>query len=138
MQSGQLPGGSQRQAYNWAGVGQVDGSVQASAAPELTDENTQRSERSLSGICATASSSTPSGASGWACAASQLGTPSSVRTDNGRPTRYEQSFATPWLGATWQFSPETMAYASWGQGVETDVAPNTPPAIPTRVSRCLR
>ncbi|TDM06752.1 MAG: hypothetical protein C4K60_19900 [Ideonella sp. MAG2] len=51
---------------------------------------------------------------------------SSVRTDGSRAIRYEQSFATPWLAATWQFSPETMAYASWGQGVETDVTPNRP------------
>lgn len=47
----------------------------------------------------------------------------SVRTDGTRATDYAQNVTTPWLAATWQFNPIHMAYASWGQGVESEVAP---------------
>ena len=47
----------------------------------------------------------------------------SVRTDGTRATDYAQNVTTPWLAATWQFNPTHMAYASWGQGVESEVAP---------------
>lgn len=47
----------------------------------------------------------------------------SVRTDATRATDYAQNVTTPWLAATWQFNPTHMAYASWGQGVESEVAP---------------
>lgn len=50
----------------------------------------------------------------------------SVRTDGSRATAYTQNVSTPWLAATWQFDPARMAYASWGQGVESEVAPGRP------------
>ncbi|MEY4979100.1 MAG: hypothetical protein RLZZ352_1370 [Pseudomonadota bacterium] len=50
----------------------------------------------------------------------------SVRTDGSRATHYEQSVTTPWLAASWQINPAQMAYASWGEGVESEVAPGRP------------
>lgn len=50
----------------------------------------------------------------------------SVRTDASRATDYAQNVTTPWLAATWQLNPTQMAYASWGQGVESEVAPSRP------------
>lgn len=47
----------------------------------------------------------------------------SVRTDGSRATAYGQGFTTPWLALAWQHTAHTMAYASWGQGVESFVAP---------------
>lgn len=47
----------------------------------------------------------------------------SVRTDGTRATTYTQNVTTPWLAATWQLNAAQMAYASWGQGVESEVAP---------------
>jgi iron complex outermembrane receptor protein len=47
----------------------------------------------------------------------------SVRTDGSRATSYQQSFTTPWLAIAWQATPQTLAYASAGQGVESFVAP---------------
>lgn len=47
----------------------------------------------------------------------------SVRTDGTRATAYAQSFTTPWLALAWQWQPQTMVYASTGQGVESVVAP---------------
>lgn len=50
----------------------------------------------------------------------------SVRTDGSRATRYGQGLTTPWLAATWKLDPKTMVYGSWGQGVESEVAPGRP------------
>jgi iron complex outermembrane receptor protein len=47
----------------------------------------------------------------------------SVRTDGTQFTAYDRSITTPWLAATWQLDPRTMAYASYGEGVESVVAP---------------
>ena len=47
----------------------------------------------------------------------------SIRTDGSRATDYGQSFTTPWLALAWQWKPETMLYASTGQGIESMVAP---------------
>lgn len=47
----------------------------------------------------------------------------SVRTDGSRATDYQRSFSTPWLAATYQLEPSALLHASWGQGVESEVAP---------------
>ena len=47
----------------------------------------------------------------------------SVRTDGSQATAYDRSITTPWLAATWQLDPATLAYASYGEGVESVVAP---------------
>jgi len=48
----------------------------------------------------------------------------SVQTDGTEATAYDQSFTTPWLALSYAVSPGLMAYASWGEGVESAVAPN--------------
>jgi iron complex outermembrane receptor protein len=50
----------------------------------------------------------------------------SVATDGSEAVAYAQSFTTPWLALSRSFSATTLSYASWGQGVETEVAPNRP------------
>lgn len=112
-----------RQAYNWVGIGRIDGSVVLPADPTLTDENTDRDERS-----------TELQLQDHAAISSELGLwfgvrhtrldRRSVRTDGSRATSYEQSFTTPWLAASWALTADTLAYASWGQGIESTVAPN--------------
>lgn len=47
----------------------------------------------------------------------------SVRTDGSRATSYTQNFTTPWLAVAWQWQPDTLLFASAGQGVESVVAP---------------
>jgi iron complex outermembrane receptor protein len=47
-----------------------------------------------------------------------------VRTDGIRATAYTQSFTTPWLALSLTIGTQGMVYASWGQGIESDVAPN--------------
>ena len=65
----------------------------------------------------------------------------SVRSDGSRATTEDRSFTTPWLAASWQLDPAHMLYASWGQGVESEVAPgrsrytNAGQPLPTLTSR---
>jgi len=47
----------------------------------------------------------------------------SAATDGSQSTAYDRSITTPWVAATWQLDPQTMAYASYGEGVESVVAP---------------
>jgi iron complex outermembrane receptor protein len=50
----------------------------------------------------------------------------SITTDGSEAVAYAQSFTTPWLALSRAVSKTTLTYASWGQGVESDVAPNKP------------
>lgn len=112
-----------RQAYNWAGIGQIDGSMATPPEPTLTDENTHRDERSTElrlqdQVVLTRDMSV------WAGLRHSRIDRASVRTDGSRPTRYEQSFTTPWLALSHNLGEQGLAYLSWGQGIETEVAPN--------------
>jgi iron complex outermembrane receptor protein len=49
---------------------------------------------------------------------------SSERTDGSRAVQDVRSFNTPWLALTHQITPAYLVYGSYGEGVETDVAPN--------------
>jgi iron complex outermembrane receptor protein len=112
-----------RQAYNWVGIGSIDGLSRVPADPALTDENTDRDERStewrLQDRVALNTST-----SAWLGLRHSTLDRRSVRTDGSRPTAYTQSFTTPWLALSHQLSRQGMVYASWGQGVESAVAPN--------------
>jgi iron complex outermembrane recepter protein len=48
----------------------------------------------------------------------------SVRTNGSRATDYSAGITTPWLAASYQINPALMAYASTGQGIESQVVPN--------------
>lgn len=113
----------QRQAFNWVGVGTIDGSAVVPADPSLTDENTNRDERSTEWHLRDAITLAPQWQL-WAGARHTRIERESVRTDGSRATAYTQSFTTPWLALAWQASPALMVYASWGQGIESEVAPN--------------
>lgn len=112
-----------RQAYNWVGIGTIDGQTALPPDPTLTDENTNRDERSTEWRLQDAITLTPQ----WQLFAGARHTRlqrRTVRTDGSRATDYTQSFTTPWLALAWQFMPGTTAYVSWGQGIESEVAPN--------------
>jgi len=113
----------QRQAFNWVGVGDIDGGAVVPADPSLTDENTNRDERSTELHLQDAIQLTPQWQL-WAGARHTRIERESVRTDGSRATAYGQAFTTPWLAIAWQATPALLAYASWGQGIESEVAPN--------------
>jgi iron complex outermembrane receptor protein len=111
-----------RQAYNYAGSGSIDSSIQLPADPTLTDENTQRDERSTEWRLQNAITLSPRW-SLWAGLRHTRLQRDSVRTDGSRATSYDQSFTTPWLALSHALGPQSLAYLSWGQGVESEVAP---------------
>ena len=114
-----------RQAYNLVGVGSIDGLSVVPADPTLSDEQTNRDERSTEWHLQDAITLSPSW-SLWAGLRNSQLQRDSVRTDGSRTTHYTQRFTTPWLALSHAFSPRDLAYLSWGQGVESEVAPNRP------------
>ncbi len=115
-----------RQAFNYAGTGRIDGSAVVPAEPTLTDENTNRDERSLEWRLQDRIELAPAWQL-WAGLRHTRIERASVRTDGSRPTDYAQRFTTPWLALSWQASAALMAYVSAGQGIESEVAPNRSP-----------
>ncbi|HSW06680.1 TonB-dependent siderophore receptor [Aquabacterium sp.] len=114
-----------RQAFNWVGIGTIDGLSVTPPDPSLTDENTHRTERSTEWRLQDAITITEDTSLFAGVRVSQLQR-DSVRTDGSRPTGYDQHLTTPWLALSHMLSPRDMVYASWGQGVESEVTPNRP------------
>ncbi len=112
-----------RQAYNYVGTGLIDGSVQVGSDPSLTDENTNRHERSTEWRVQDRVQ-LGSATSLWAGLRHTRLQREAVRTDGSRATQYSQRHTTPWLGISHDLVPGLMVYANAGQGIESDVAPN--------------
>lgn len=113
----------QRQAFNFAGTGHVDGSLVTPPAPDLTDENTNRDERSTE-LYARDAIEIDARWTAWLGVRHTRLQRQSVRTDGSRPTDYSQSFTTPFAALSYAYVPGQMVYASWGQAIESFVAPN--------------
>jgi iron complex outermembrane receptor protein len=130
----------QQQAYNYVGTGNVAGTLVTPADPSLTDENTDRDERSIE-LYARDAIALTNNVTAWLGLRHTRLTRESVRTDGSRATAYSQSFNTPWLAMSYAFAPDQLVYASWGRGVESEVTPNRPRynnpgvALPTLKSR---
>ncbi|HEY0954495.1 MAG TPA: TonB-dependent siderophore receptor [Roseateles sp.] len=121
--SSQFKSRFQRQAYNITGIGSIDGSVVTSPSPALTGENTNRDERSnelyLRDRMALGAST-----SAWLGLRHTRLQREAVRTDGSRATDYSQSVTTPWVALSHAIASDWLVYASWGQGIESEVAPN--------------
>ena len=109
-------------------VGTVDGRAVTFPNPPFADDGTNRDERSSEAYVRDAITLSERW-SLWAGLRHTRLHRESVRTGivdptDLRPTDYRQSFTTPWLALAWQATPQTLAYASWGRGIESDVAPN--------------
>lgn len=130
----------QRQAFNYAGTGNVQGTAVTPAAPDLTDENTNRDERTTE-LYARDTVAITDDLSAWLGLRHTRLHRQSIRTDGSRATDYRQNFTTPWLAVSYSFAPDQMAYASWGRGIEYEVAPglarytNNGEALPALKSR---
>ena len=113
----------QRRAFNFAGSGNIAGTALTPAAPDAIDENTNRDERSTE-LSVRDAIRLGERATVWLGLRHTRLDRQSVRTDGSRATGYRQSFTTPWLAASYTFAPGQLVYASWGKGVESEVAPN--------------
>lgn len=114
-----------RQAYNYVGTGNLATVPVFGPEPELTDENTNRSERSTEFSAFDAIAWSQRFTTWLGVRHTQLSR-DSVRTDGSRATGYSRDITTPWLAASYQLTPAYLMYASYGQGVESEVAPGRP------------
>nr|BFD62505.1 TonB-dependent siderophore receptor [Bdellovibrio sp. HM001] len=112
----------ERQAYNFVGTGNVDGSVQLPGDGTLNDENTNR-ESSVSEFFVYDAASFGAW-KGWLGARMIDVQRSSIRTDGSRATNFREGFVLPWAALSYQISAELLTYVSYGEGVETYVTPN--------------
>jgi iron complex outermembrane receptor protein len=113
----------QRQAYNYAGTGNIDGSAVTPPQADLTDENTNRNERSNE-LYLRDRVALGADTSAWLGLRHTRLHRESVRTDGSRATDYSQGVTTPWVALSHAIASDWLVYASWGQGVESEVAPN--------------
>jgi iron complex outermembrane recepter protein len=134
MQTGVLltryTGRFQDQAFNYAGTGNMFSPTVTDPAPDLTDANTDRDERSTEFYLRDAMRLAESWQL-WAGLRHTRLERDSSRTSadsNGslRATSYKQNATLPWLALSYEVTTQTMVYTSWGEGLETEVAPNRP------------
>ena len=115
----------QAEAFNFAGTGNVDGSAVTPPAPDATTPGTNRDERSTE-LYLRDAVTVNERLTAWLGLRHSRLERASVQTDGSAPTDYRQSFTTPWLALSYAYAPDQLVYASWGEGVESEVAPNLP------------
>ena len=113
------------QTYNWVGVGTVDGRSVVLADPSPNYPNTNRHARSTEWHLQD-SVALDARWQLWAGLRHTRLQRGSVGTDGSDPVDYRQSFTTPWLALGRATGTGGLVYASWGQGIESEVVPNLP------------
>jgi iron complex outermembrane receptor protein len=115
------------QIFDIAGTGRIDGSLTTPPSAGFTDANTHRDEQSTELFVRDALRHA-SGAQLWAglrhTRLSRQSARTSPASDGLRATDYKQIGTAPWLAAAFEFSPQAIVYASRGEGLESEVAPN--------------
>jgi iron complex outermembrane receptor protein len=121
LQASKVNNRFQGQAFNYAGTGNVWGTLFTPAAPDplsvATSDETRSTEAYLRDAIAFDERTTL-----W------LGLRYTRQTvsDGSEGTRFSQDYTAPWLSLSHKLSGDTLLYASWGTGYEADVAPNNP------------
>ncbi|MBC7380264.1 MAG: TonB-dependent siderophore receptor [Burkholderiaceae bacterium] len=110
-----------QQAFNYAGTGNVAGTLVTPPSPALFDVLGARDERSTELFAYDTMSW--NAWRGWLGLRSTRIERSSVQTDGTGATAYSQSFTTPWVGLSYLWGDKVL-YASAGQGVESFITPN--------------
>ena len=114
-----------REAYNWVGIGQINGLLQVPADPSLNYAQTNRDERSTELHLQDVITLAPQW-SLWAGLRHSRLQRDSVATDGAMSTHYTQAVSTPWLALSHALNAQDLGYLSWGQGLESELAPNLP------------
>jgi len=109
-------------AYNFVGTGNVDGTAVVPPDPTVNPgTGTTRDERSVE-LSARDAIHWNSRLSTW------LGVRftrlNKVNVEGGSGPGYRQSITTPWVALGYKLTNDALAYASWGEGVESSVVPN--------------
>jgi iron complex outermembrane receptor protein len=115
----------QADAFNFAGTGSIDGTLIVPPAPDATMPQTNRDERSTE-LSLRDAIAFGRGTTAWLGARHTQLARSATPTDGSPGTSFSQSFTTPFVALSQAIGPGQIVYASWGKGVESDVAPNLP------------
>jgi iron complex outermembrane receptor protein len=113
----------QADAFNFAGTGNIDGTLVVPPAPDAISPQTNRDERSSEIALRDAIAFGSSGATAWLGARHTQLDRSATPTDGSPGTAFKQSFTTPFVALSQVLGRGQLVYASWGKGVESDVAP---------------
>ncbi len=116
----------QADAFNFAGTGNVDGALVVPPAPDATLPQTNRDERSSELALRDAVAFGRTGTTAWLGARHTQLARGATPTDGSQGTAFRQSFTTPFVALSQALGRGQLVYASWGKGVESDVAPNVP------------
>ena len=106
--------------------GNIDGSVITPPSPDLVVPQTNRDERSSEISVRDAIALGKTGATAWLGARHTQLSRSATPTDGSAGTSFRQSFTTPFVALSQVLGRGQLVYASWGKGVESDVASNVP------------
>jgi len=112
-------------AYNFAGTGTIDGRTVLPPAPDKVFANTDRHERSTE-LYARDRIRLGDAWAAWLGVRRAHIERSAVDTQGNGATSFSQSFTTPFAALSFAPAPGQVVYASWGRGVESDVAPALP------------
>jgi iron complex outermembrane receptor protein len=115
----------QDEAYNYVGTGNIAGTAVTPPDPTLATANTNRDEHSLE-LSVQDAVHWNSRWTTWLGLRHTRLSRESVRTDGTLPAQYEQGLTTPWLALSYALSPSQTLYASYGEGVESEIVPNRP------------
>ena len=125
LQYNRVKNSFQGQAFNYAGIGNVQGTLFVPPAPELTGTNTNRDASSTEAYLRDAIAFDEQ-TTLWLGLRATRQSVDTVRTDGSEATSYSQNYNAPWLALSHKLAGGTMLYASWGTGYEPDLAPNNP------------
>ena len=115
----------QDSAFNFAGTGRIDGTLATLPAPAMATPQTSRDERSSELVLRDAIAF-GGGTTAWLGARHTRLARSATPTDGAPGTAFRQSFTSPFAAVSQAIGRGQLIYASWGRGVESDVAPNVP------------
>lgn len=115
----------QAQAYNLVGVGNVQGTAVLPADPTPFDPNTNRDERTREFFVQDRVVLNERWTA-WLGLRHTAFERRSIRTNGSRATSYDDALTTPWVALSVRVAPEVMAFASRGEGAESQVVPNRP------------
>jgi iron complex outermembrane receptor protein len=113
----------QPQAYNYVGTGNIAGTAVVPPDDSLNATGTNRDERSLEFSIQDAMRWNDR-LTTWVGLRHTRLHRESIATDGSGATTYQQSVNTPWIAASWKLTADATAYASWGEGIESQQVPN--------------
>jgi iron complex outermembrane receptor protein len=111
------------QLFDLAGTADITGTAVVPRSSGFLTTNTNRDERTTELFVRDAMKIGERFGAWWGLRHTRLHR-ESVLTDGNEATAYDQSFTTPWLAASWSPAADTSLYASWGEGIESEVVPN--------------